>query len=39
VHYIILQEMLHGEDILPLERDRLIDSLVDLITAKSDSLT
>ncbi|MEP0886027.1 TetR/AcrR family transcriptional regulator [Trichocoleus sp. ST-U3] len=39
VHYIILQEMLHGEDILPLERNRLIDSLVDLITAKSDSLT
>lgn len=33
VHYIILQEILHGKEILPLERDRLINSLVDLITA------
>ncbi|NEQ20579.1 MAG: TetR/AcrR family transcriptional regulator [Microcoleus sp. SIO2G3] len=36
VHYIILQEMLHGEDILPMERDRLINNLVDLITATSN---
>jgi TetR/AcrR family transcriptional regulator, regulator of autoinduction and epiphytic fitness len=28
VHYTIVQKMLHGEDILPLERDRLIDSLL-----------
>jgi hypothetical protein len=28
----MLQEMLHGKDILPLESDRLTDTLVDLIT-------
>lgn len=31
VHYLIVQEMLHGEDILPMERDRLIENLVNLI--------
>ncbi len=35
VHYMIVQEMLHGADILPMERDRLIDTLVHLITGKS----
>jgi TetR/AcrR family transcriptional regulator, regulator of autoinduction and epiphytic fitness len=29
VHFLIVQEMLHGKDIVPMERDRLIDSLVD----------
>jgi AcrR family transcriptional regulator len=33
VHYMIVQEMLHGADLLPMQRDRLIDSLVDLICA------
>ncbi len=33
VHYMIVQEMLHGADLLPMERDRLIDSLIDLICA------
>jgi TetR/AcrR family transcriptional regulator, regulator of autoinduction and epiphytic fitness len=28
VHYTIVQELLHGADILPMERDRLIDSLI-----------
>jgi TetR/AcrR family transcriptional regulator, regulator of autoinduction and epiphytic fitness len=28
VHYIIVQEMLHGKDIMPMERDRLIRSLI-----------
>lgn len=28
VHYIIVQEMLHGKDIMPMERDRLIKSLI-----------
>ncbi|WP_404790518.1 TetR/AcrR family transcriptional regulator [Altericista sp. CCNU0014] len=28
VHYLIVQEMLHGKDIMPMERDRLIDSLI-----------
>ncbi|NHC33823.1 TetR/AcrR family transcriptional regulator [Scytonema millei] len=31
VHYMIVQEMLHGRDILPMERDRLIDTLINLI--------
>jgi TetR/AcrR family transcriptional regulator, regulator of autoinduction and epiphytic fitness len=28
VHYMIVQEMLHGADIMPMERDRLINSLI-----------
>jgi TetR/AcrR family transcriptional regulator, regulator of autoinduction and epiphytic fitness len=28
VHYLIVQEMLHGKDIMPMERDRLIRSLI-----------
>ena len=31
VHYIMVEELLHCKDILPLESDRLIDSLVDLL--------
>jgi TetR/AcrR family transcriptional regulator, regulator of autoinduction and epiphytic fitness len=31
VHFLIVQEMLHGKDIVPMERDRFIDNLVDLI--------
>ncbi len=31
VHFVIIQEMLHGKDILPMERDRFIDSLIYLI--------
>ncbi|WP_416667760.1 hypothetical protein [Egbenema bharatensis] len=31
-YYIILQEVMHGKDILPMERDRVIDSLVFLVT-------
>jgi TetR/AcrR family transcriptional regulator, regulator of autoinduction and epiphytic fitness len=31
VHYTIVGKMLHGEDILPMESDRLIDSLIYLI--------
>lgn len=38
VHYIILQEILHGRDILPMERDRFINGLIDLIVGeRSDS--
>ncbi|QLE58600.1 TetR/AcrR family transcriptional regulator [Nostoc sp. TCL26-01] len=32
VHFTIIQNMLHGHDILPMERDRLIDNLIQLIT-------
>lgn len=35
VHYLIVQEMLHGKDIVPMERDRLIENLVNLIVANS----
>jgi TetR/AcrR family transcriptional regulator, regulator of autoinduction and epiphytic fitness len=31
VHYGIVQEILQGRDILPLERDRFVDGLIDLI--------
>ncbi len=33
VHFLIVQEMLHGEDIVPMERDRLVKTLVSLIVA------
>lgn len=29
--FMIVQEMLHGRDILPMDRDRLIDTLVELV--------
>ena len=31
VHFLIVQEMLHGKDIVPMERDRIIDSLIQMI--------
>lgn len=31
VHFLIVQEMLHGKDIVPMERDRIIDRLIDMI--------
>lgn len=31
VHYIIVQEILHGREILPLERDHFVNGLIDLI--------
>lgn len=36
VYYMMLQELMHGKDIIPLERDRLIDTLTNLITANQD---
>ncbi|TAF08637.1 MAG: TetR/AcrR family transcriptional regulator [Nostocales cyanobacterium] len=33
VHFTIIQYMLHGAEILPMERDRLIDNLVNLMTS------
>lgn len=32
VYFVMLQEMLHGKDIIPLEGDRVIQTLTDLIT-------
>jgi AcrR family transcriptional regulator len=34
VHYVIVQEILHGREILPLERDRFVDGLIDLIISE-----
>lgn len=31
IHYMITQEVLHGRDIVPMERDRFIDGLVDVL--------
>lgn len=39
VHFLIVQEMLHGKDIMPMERDRLIDNLINLITEGQSHLT
>ena len=32
VYFVMLQEMMHGKDIVPLEGDRVIKTLTDLIT-------
>ncbi len=37
VHYLIIQNVMHGSEILPLERDRMVDGLIALITAKSST--
>lgn len=31
IHYMITQEVLHGRDIVPMERDRFINGLVDVL--------
>lgn len=31
VHFMIVQDMLHGKEILPMERDRIVETLVNLI--------
>jgi TetR/AcrR family transcriptional regulator, regulator of autoinduction and epiphytic fitness len=35
IYFIVLQEMMHGKDIMPIESDRLIKNLVDLIVRSS----
>jgi len=39
VHFLIVQEMLHGKDIVPMERDRLVGNLVNLIVANQAEKT
>ena len=39
VHYLIVQEMLHGKEIIPLESDRLVESLIHLIFPGKETLT
>jgi AcrR family transcriptional regulator len=36
VHFMIVQEMLHGKDIVPMERARLIENLVKLIINQAE---
>jgi AcrR family transcriptional regulator len=37
VHFLIVQKMLHGEDLLPMESERLISHLIELIINSSHS--
>jgi AcrR family transcriptional regulator len=37
VHYMIVQEMLHGKEVIPMEPERLVDSLVDLVVTQAAS--
>ncbi|MEL7083048.1 MAG: TetR/AcrR family transcriptional regulator [Cyanobacteria bacterium J06597_1] len=32
IHYVIFQEMLFGKDVMPMERERLVDGLVGMLT-------
>ncbi|MDY6781760.1 MAG: TetR/AcrR family transcriptional regulator [Cyanobacteriota bacterium] len=33
VHYLIIQNVMHGSEIVPLERDRMVEGLIHLLTA------
>jgi TetR/AcrR family transcriptional regulator, regulator of autoinduction and epiphytic fitness len=35
VHYMQIQKMLHGNEIMPMERDRLVNGLVDMVLASA----
>ncbi|MGD1940287.1 MAG: TetR/AcrR family transcriptional regulator [Leptolyngbyaceae cyanobacterium] len=37
VHYMIVQRVLHGDEVLPFDRDRMIDGLIDIITSQARS--
>lgn len=37
MHYLIMQKVMHGSDIAPLEHDRIINGLVHLITARGNN--
>lgn len=37
IHFVIMRNLLHGGDIVPMERDRLLDSLLALIIHKNES--
>ncbi len=38
VHFAMVQEIMNGAEVLPMERDRLVTTLVDLIAPESQSL-
>jgi AcrR family transcriptional regulator len=37
VHFQLIQEMMHGKEIMPMERDRLIDALLHLILSSQSN--
>ncbi|HEY9643355.1 MAG TPA: TetR/AcrR family transcriptional regulator [Coleofasciculaceae cyanobacterium] len=37
IHFVILRDVLHSGDIVPMQRDRLLDSLLDLILHQGQS--
>ena len=39
VYFVILQEVMHGKEILPMGQDRMIDTLVDLIVSGHSNTT
>ncbi|MEM6614164.1 MAG: TetR/AcrR family transcriptional regulator [Cyanobacteria bacterium P01_C01_bin.72] len=36
IYFVILQEMMHGKDVVPIEGDRVIETLTSLITKSQD---
>jgi TetR/AcrR family transcriptional regulator, regulator of autoinduction and epiphytic fitness len=38
LHFLTLRDLLHGGEIVPIERDRLVEGLLDLISRNSDHL-
>ncbi len=39
MHFVMTSEVLHGKDIMPIERDRLIDNLIHLLTSNQSNAT
>ncbi len=37
VHYLMVQKILYGDEVLPLERDRMVDGLIGMMTAQQSS--
>ncbi|WP_228062093.1 TetR/AcrR family transcriptional regulator, partial [Coleofasciculus sp. LEGE 07081] len=37
VHYLIVQNIMHGSDIVPLERDRMVNGLIHMLTTVGES--
>jgi TetR/AcrR family transcriptional regulator, regulator of autoinduction and epiphytic fitness len=34
VHFMIVQDMLHGKEVMPIERDRIVETLIAMVTAQ-----
>lgn len=39
VHHIIVQEIMNGKEIMPMDRDRMINSLIDMVMARASTQT